>query len=205
MKQAIDELKAIPGVVGACLFGSQEGLLQSNLPEIFKAEKLTAVGKQLTKLLMAGRMSFADINDLSLYYDESVIIARELSKGMVIFVVCDPSFNHNLLTMSLNLLQEELRDNPAAALAAPSVNAAPVATASAGAELEPLMKELTAALAKVLGPMAGIIFNEVRQAWAAQGATSARLPQLIEMLNEEIGDPDKVATFEPLAAPLLQQ
>ena len=195
MKQAIDELKAIPGVVGACLFGAKEGLLQSNLPGIFKPDKLTAVGKQLTKLLAAGRMSFDDLNDLSLHYDESVVIARELRKGLIVFAICDPSFNHNLLTMSLNLLQEELSDQP-------DIQAAPAA--ERGTE-DPLMAELQTALSKVLGPMAAIIFAEIRQDWLQQGGSGAQLGELVNMIHREIGDPEKIATFEAITAPLLKK
>ncbi|MCF6179574.1 MAG: hypothetical protein L3J63_09340 [Geopsychrobacter sp.] len=214
MKQAIDELKAIPGVVGACLFGAQEGLIQSNLPGIFKPEKLTEVGKQLTKLLVAGRLSFSDLSDLSLHYDESVVIARELRKGLTVFVICDPSFNHNLLTMSLNLLQEEMRGQvdvqrsgfaedstprPAVPLASPPV------AGTVDADLEPLLAELRALLAKVLGPMAAIIFDEVREQWAVQGAVASRVNELVKLLHVEIGDADKIKTFEALSAPLLKK
>ena len=205
MKQAIDELKAIPGVVGACLFSQQEGLLQSNLPGIFKADKLGAVGKQLAKLVTAGRMSFSDLNDLALHYDESVLIARELRKGLIVFAVCDPSFNQNLLTMSLNLLQEELREQPESAMASEggkaATPAAPVAASGEiSAELEPAMEGLRAALTKVLGPMAGIIFEECQQQWASQGGSLERLPALVTLLNQEIGDSEKIATFESLVA-----
>ena len=216
MKQAIDELKAIPGVVGACLFGAKEGLLQSNLPGIFKPDKLTAVGKQLTKLLAAGRMSFDDLNDLSLHYDESVVIARELRKGLIVFAICDPSFNHNLLTMSLNLLQEELSDQPdiqaapAAASSAPAAASGAPAAASGAPAAEsgpgdPLMAELQTALSKVLGPMAAIIFAEIRQDWLQQGGSGAQLGELVNMIHREIGDPEKIATFEAITAPLLKK
>jgi hypothetical protein len=203
MKQAIDELKAIPGVVGACLFGTQEGLLLSNLPGIFKPEKLTAVGKQMTKLLAAGRMSFDDLNDLSLHYDESVLIARELRKGLTVFAICDPSFNHNLLTMSLNLLQEEIRDQPDIQTSLAPVQVAPAGAGSA--ELEPLMADLKSVLAKVLGPMASIIFDEIQQDWLQRGGADARLDDLLRMIHTEIGDSEKIATFESLAAPLLHK
>ncbi len=206
MKQAIDELKAIPGVVGACLFSAQEGLLQSNLPGIFKDDKLEAVGKQLTKLLAAGRMSFDDLNDISLHYDESVVIAREMRKGLTVFAICDPSFNHNLLTMSLNLLQEEMRDQPqpAAQPAAEPVSSQPPEVESSSSTVdEPLMTELQAALSKVLGPMAAIIFDEIRQDWLGQGGASAKVETLLEMIRREIGDPEKIATFDSLVAPLL--
>ena len=204
MKQAIDELKAIPGVVGVCLYSGQEGLLQSNLPGIFKPDKLTAVGKQLAKLLAAGRMSFDDLNDLSLHYDESVIIARELRKGLTIFAICDPSFNHNLLTMSLNLLQDDWQDQPTSQADPVAVSPA-LSVVERDEKLEPLMAELRAVLAKVLGPMAAIIFDEIQQDWLQKGGASAQLDDLLEMIHGEIGDPEKIATFKALAAPLLQK
>jgi len=206
MKQAIDELKAIPGVVGACLFGAHEGLLESNLPGIFKPEKLTAVGKQLTKLLTAGRMNFSDLNDLSLHYDESVLIARELRKGLTVFVICDPSFNSNLLTMSLNLLQEEIHELGEAQLAAPAPSAGPAAAVEqAGSDLDPLLDEIKALLSKILGPMASFIFDEIRQEWAKKGATADRLDALMALVYQEIGDPEKIASFKALTAPLLNR
>ncbi len=200
MKQAIDELKAIPGVVGACLFGNQEGLLQSNLPGIFKPDKLVEVGKQVSKLLTAGRMSFSDINDLALHYDESVVVAREMSKGLIVFAICDPSFNHNLLTMSLNLLQEELRESPPAVAPAPAAGGASPATA-----LDPVLDELRSSLAKILGPMAGIVFDEILEDWSGLGRSEARLPELLALINAEIGDPEKIAGYEALIAPVLQR
>lgn len=202
MKQAIDELKAIPGVVGACMFGSQAGLLQCNLPGIFKIEKLSEVGKQLSKLLAAGRLSFSDINDLALHYDESVVIAREMRKGLIVFTICDPSFNYNLLTMSLNLLQDELRDQPQNPM---STGTEPAEAATVNAELEPIFNKIKACLAKILGPIAGIIFDEVLHNWALQGTSIERLPTLLDLLKEEIGDPEKIRSFEEHIAPLLQE
>jgi len=204
MKQALDELKAIPGVVGVCLFGVQEGLILSNLPGIFKSDKLTEVGRQLSKLLAAGRMSFDDLNDLSLHYDESVLIARQLQKGLSVFALCDPSFNHNLLTMSFNLLQEELNDQLDRTKAM-SLASAETSVPEVASEIEPLMMELKSVLAKVLGPMASIIFDEVRHEWSQRDGSTAQLGDLLALLNQEIGDPDKIATFEALAAPLLKK
>jgi len=216
MKQAIEELKAIPGVVGACLFGSQEGVLQCNLPGIFKPEKLTAVGQQLSRLLAAGRMSLNDMQDLSLHFDESVVIARELRKGLILFALCDPSFNHNLLTMSLNLLQDELREKlgtpavvtPSAATAPPADKpveraAGGVAVSSPSVEYLKWKPQLTDALTKVMGPMAGIIVDEVCADWSQSEAQAADLSTLLEMIRAEIDDVQKIATFDALIGPQL--
>ncbi|MCK4502169.1 MAG: hypothetical protein KAU22_03980, partial [Desulfuromonadales bacterium] len=68
MIHLIDELKVIPGVIGACIVNSQEGLKVTNLPTIFKPERLTLVGKHLLKLYATGRMSFNDLTDIILNY-----------------------------------------------------------------------------------------------------------------------------------------
>ncbi|HEY5673615.1 MAG TPA: hypothetical protein VIR78_07915 [Malonomonas sp.] len=203
MKQLIDELKAIPGVVGGCIYSSREGLKETNLPGIFKADRLDAVGKHLAKLYSAGRMSFNDLTDVSLHYDESVVVARELQQGLLIFAICDPAFNHNLLSMSFNLLQEEFRNGAyarpatvAAAVAPPVVTRVPVLNAR---QLG-LLEDMKVKLGRVLGPMAGFIFDEVSEIWERQGGTSQRLGALLELLDKEIADEDKSASYRQLIA-----
>jgi len=211
MKQMIDELKTIPGVVGACVYSSREGLKFSNLPGIFRPERLAAVGKHLAKLYSAGRMSFDDLTDVCLHYEESVVVARELQKNLLVFVVCDPAFNHNLLTMSFNLLQEEIQD---AGIELAETEAAPVAQRATEASAAPgqdpgeqvlgLCGELKDLLGKVLGPMAGFIFDETVESWEKQGRSElGRIEELIEMLNQEISDPDKIKHYRKLIAPEL--
>ena len=210
MKHLIDELKAIPGVVGACIYSSRAGLQETNLPGIFKADRLAAVGKQLAKLYAAGRMSFDDLTDVSLHYDESVVVARELQKNLLIFAICDPSFNHNLLSMSFNLLQEEFHNGQfgKAEAAEPVPSIPSPATAVSASKLDArqlgLLEEMKGKLGRVLGPMAGYIFAEVVEVWERQGASAERLGSLIELLDKEIADEDKSATYRQLIATELQ-
>ncbi len=216
MMHLIDELKVIPGVVGACIYGSQDGLRASNLPAIFKPERLHVVGKQLTRLYAAGRMSFEDLTDVTLNYDESIIVVRELEKQTLIFAVCDPTVNHNLLSMSFNLLQEEYRHWQSSAAGEPPADPLPAAAVEPpqppdnaqmpiSAELQELLEPLKTALAKILGPMAEFVFDELIEEWAAAGADSARLDTLLETIDREIGEPEKVAEYHRLIAPTLNR
>ena len=209
MQQLIDELKAIPGLVGACIYSSRDGLQETNLPGIFKADRLGAVGKQLAKLYSAGRMSFDDLTDVSLHYDESVVVARELQQGLLIFAICDPSFNHNLLTMSFNLLQEEFRNGECAkavtpgtapALSVPAERVTPAFDSSQLGQLE----NMKGKLGRVLGPMAGFIFDEVAEVWAQQGAAVDKIGAFLDLLDREIADAEKSATYRQLIAADLQ-
>jgi len=213
MKQMIDELKSIPGVVGACIYSARTGLKVNNLPGIFKPDRLTAVGKNLAKLCSAGRMSFDDLTDVSLHYDESVVVARELQKNLLVFVVCDPSFNQNLLTMSFNLLQEEVQESGVALdefETQPKSQPAEAAPADGQVlseeQLIGLFNEMKDLLGKVLGPMAGFIFDEMVEVWEQQGAADiGRIEGLIQLLNEEIADPEKIKHYRKLITPELKK
>ena len=183
----------------------------TNLPVIFKPERLNLVGKHLLKLYAAGRMSFDDLTDIVLNYDESVVVARELEKNMLIFAICDPTFNQNLLTMSFNLLQEEFKLGNFSTVPIPETEEEPTVAPSqlpqvetSGALLE-LLAEMKDLLAKVLGPMAGFIFDEVAEEWMAQGSSGfARIEELIEQINQEIADQDKIGSYRQLISPVLK-
>ncbi len=207
MLHLIDELKVIPGVMGACIVNSQAGLKVTNLPAVFRPERLTLVGKHLLKLYSVGRMSFDDLTDITLNYDESVVVARELEKNTLIFAICDPTFNQNLLTMSFNLLHEEFKlgnfTETVAETAAPveaesAISLPPIERAIDGS-LQNLLAEMKALLGEILGPMAGFVFDEVKDDWVEQGAPDfSRIEELIEQLNQEIDDQDKIDKYRQL-------
>ena len=211
MIHLIDELKVIPGVIGACIVNSQEGLKVTNLPTIFKPERLTLVGKHLLKLYAAGRMTFDDLTDIVLNYDESVVVARELERGTLIFAICDPTFNQNLLTMSFNLLQEEFKLGNFSTAPMPEVEKKPAVASSQPSQiktsgaLRELLAEMKGLLGKILGPMGGFIFDEVVEVWMTQGPPDfTRIEELIELINQEIADPDKIDNYRQLIASALK-
>ena len=210
MIHLIDELKVIPGVIGACIVNSQEGLKVTNLPTIFKPERLNLVGKHLLKLYSAGRMSFDDLTDIVLNYDESVVVARELEKNTLIFAICDPTFNHNLLTMSFNLLQEEFKLGNFSTATTPATEVKSAAssqpsTGGVSGALQDLFTEMKTSLGKILGPMAGFVFDEVAEEWMEQGPPDfSRIEELIEQINQEIADQDKIDNYRQIISSALK-
>jgi predicted regulator of Ras-like GTPase activity (Roadblock/LC7/MglB family) len=215
MIHLIDELKVIPGVIGACIVSSRDGLKVANFPSIFKPERLSAVGKHLLKLYSAGRMSFDDLSDLTLNFDESVVVARELEKGTLLFAICDPTFNQNLLTMSFNLLHEEYKlgnftETAVSPAASPEVKGAePAATTqpeqNIGTSLKELLSGMKEALSNILGPMAGFIFDEAVEVWVQQGSPDfIRIEELIELINHEISEEEKIENYRQLISPVLK-
>lgn len=110
MTYYIDELKVIPGVLGACFVQENVGVTAVNLPAVFKKERLELIGNYLTKIYAAGATTFNGLSCLSLHFDESVVVARAVAADTLCFVICDPAYNLNTLIMSLDLLQEEIGD-----------------------------------------------------------------------------------------------
>ena len=213
MLHLIDELKVIPGVMGACIVNSQAGLQVTNLPAVFRPERLALVGKHLLRLYSVGRMNFDDLTDITLNYDESVVVARELEKNTLIFAICDPTFNQNLLTMSFNLLLEEFKlgnfTETVAETATPAEAESAIPSLSIEREisgpLQNLLAEMKALLGEILGPMAGFVFDEVKDDWVEQGAPDfSRIEELIEHLNQEIDDQGKIGKYRQLISSAIE-
>lgn len=111
MMHFIDDLKAIPGVLGACFIQADAGVTASNLPAVFKKERLELIGNCLAKIYAAGATTFDDLSGLALHFDESVVVARAVAADTLCFVICDPAYSINTLIMSLDLLQDEISDH----------------------------------------------------------------------------------------------
>lgn len=111
MRYVVDELKMIPGVLGACFVQAENGVTAANLPAVFKKERLELIGNALAKIYAAGATSLDEFSCLSLHFDESVVVARVVGADTLCFVICDPAYNLNPLIMSLDLLQEEIADH----------------------------------------------------------------------------------------------
>lgn len=207
MMPLIDELKAVPGVIGACIFDLEQGLRVSNLPTIFNPERLSGIAASLERLFESGQSGFADLTDITLNFDESVLLSRRLSGDNLLIAVCDPGCNLNLLHMSFNLLEEEYQSaySGASPAAVHPEAAEPPPEAAGDPRLPALLEDLQGALAQVLGPMAGFLFDEARAAWTArEPAAFTRIDELLDTLDREIDDPRKSEEYRNLVVPLLE-
>ncbi|PNU20699.1 hypothetical protein C2E25_05620 [Geothermobacter hydrogeniphilus] len=213
MQQALDDLKAIPGVVGAAIYQAQQGVLANNLPGLFKPEKLAGMGKLLNKIFSAGRLSFNDLAETSLCYEEATLITREISEGRYIMVICDPAANMNLLSMSLKMALEDLRQPRSAAPAQSAVTPPPTAgqvvdrqspevkpeELMAKGPLSTPMKGMLQQLANVIGPMAEILFQDALIEWSKTFQVSiTNLPHLVDLVCRDIGDNQKAKQYRDL-------
>lgn len=205
MQQLVNDLKSIPGVIGACCFDSKNGLMANSLPSLFKQDRLNNIGKLLAKIVSAGRLNFPDLADLLLSYEETTILCRPLGGNLYLVILCDPGVNMNLLTMSLNLALEDLAvqgDGGSVQAATPQAGGQMQTSSESLMENSSLAKPLKTMrelLAKIIGPMAGIVFDDTLAQWCASAPPGKNgLPRLLDMLNKEIGDDEKAAKYRDL-------
>ncbi|MEA3544423.1 MAG: hypothetical protein U9R69_04280, partial [Thermodesulfobacteriota bacterium] len=71
--------------------------------------------------------------------------------------------------------------------------------------LQELFTEIKELLGKVLGPMAGFVFDEVAEEWMEQGVPEfSRIEELIKLINREIDDQDKIDNYRQLISSKLK-
>ncbi len=206
MKHFLDEFKTVQGVTGAFIYNAKGIVLANTLPDIFKEAKLLNIGKVLAKLYSAGGLTFPDITDLFLSYEESIVIVREIANKSYLIILSEPSLNVNLVTLTINLIKDEIKEaignvapaQPITAEGSPTERKATANDSIEGVLAAPL-QEMQAALAKVIGPMAKVIFVESLEKWQSICLPSSKtLPKLMEIIAQEIKDPEKFRRYEEL-------
>lgn len=213
MESILHELATVQGLTGAYIYQSPGTLLQNILPPVFKPARLLNMGKALAKIHGAGALHFPDLSDVVLNFDESTVITRSIAEKTWLIILGEPDLNVNMVSLSVNLLLDDFKDSlEQAARSGPAGAAAPEAPAPAAQppvapptsprelmEVGPLAPDLQAmqtALAKVVGPMAKIIFAECLEKWLQRNPPSReRLPGLAELVVREIGEPDKATKY----------
>jgi len=211
MDNLLEELKAIPGVVGGYFVHQQKGVVASNMPAIFKQPKLLEISKELIKIHSAGRINFSDISETIINYEEMILIVKTVSAQLYLMFFCDSNVNTNMLAMSINLSLESMAaEDLTSSPDKPKEPALTVSQLTPAAVLEspqlgkPL-QQMSDGLAQVMGPMAEVIFEESLQEWLDLGqSTVDKLPGLLKIIKEEIGDPKKSKEYQTLVVNLLQ-
>lgn len=212
MNTVLDEIKTIPGIIGGFVFGVTHGIQMNNLPPVFKETNLNKIGKVLDKIYRSSKAGSPDITELSLYYEESTIIVRPLGKTAYLVIMSEPSLNQNLITMSMNMVADEIIQmgetlDSAAENLDSNTQTQSVKEISAEEIINnsPLSEQLCGmqtSLLKIIGPMAKIIFKDAINAWiGSNNPSESSLPRLVEILLNEINNSEREEKYLKMIAP----
>jgi len=210
MKLLLEDIKCIPGVSCVFYFDTHAGIVAKIAPPTFSDETLSGVGRTLVKIFSGGKQLFTDIQSVQLRLDQLSIFINWVVETHYLAIIHEPTLNPNLLSMTIAQTVKDLK----AALAAPT----PVPTHESDTgnnkvrqvlgtgPYAQIFSAMENSLAKVMGPMASIVFQDTLGQWIGKLNDPDKIPldKLVKMLSTEIGDPEKIKTYEKLITPHLR-
>ena len=196
MQNFLDELKATPGILGASVYTSKQGILATNLPGIFKVETQKRIGNILHRIFKLNETVKLDVNSFEIQYDEALLLVKKLCNTSSLIIICEPDAKVHLINMSVSMLSADLLDfieDCEHVPAPPEIAPEPQQPADPESVLNgPLAEKLALmkrALAKCIGPVAGKVLMGALKQWLEQGKPSpGRLNELAEIMQLDIDD-----------------
>lgn len=199
MQNVLEEIKTSPGVMGACVFSAERGVLASNLPTVFNPETQKRIAAILHRIFRLNETVKLDINSYEIQYDEALLLVKSLCDASSLIVICEPDANIHLVNMAIGVLSSDLaamldecRTAPAAEQPQEAVDAETVITRLMADQMAVIRK----ALAKCIGPIAAMTLESKVEAWLEKGAPAReRLAELAGDLLTEIDNPQDQKEF----------
>jgi hypothetical protein len=214
MDSLLQEITILPGVLGCFVFSSEQQIAGSKMPPIFKENSIRTIGNLLTRTIQIGNIAQMEFKGIELKYNESLLIIKPLAKDALLVIICEPSANKSLISMTTGMLADDLRkamtaspgqartkqSRPMAQQAGmptpPQTQQEPEKEAEISAELAPVLEQVKDALAMAIGPIAAPVMKDTIEVWAKEGdPTLANLPSLAKLLCDEINDDDLEEEF----------
>ncbi len=200
MDSLLQEINMLPGVLGCFVYNSKQQIAGKKMPPIFKDKAIQSIGNLLARTVQMGSMAGLNFTDIELKYNESTIVVTPLAGGSLLAIVCEPTTNKSLVSMTTGMLSKDIEAalsgvpqavQPPPARAAQTQEPTPKQPAEAeiGAELAPVLEQIKDALAMAIGPIAAPVMKDSIDNWAQQNEPSiANIPALAELLCKEIDD-----------------
>lgn len=197
MDSLLQEINMLPGVLGCFVYNSNQQVAGKKMPPIFNDNAIQSIGNLLSRTVQMGSMANLNFTNIELQYNESSIIVNPLSGGASLVIICEPTINKSLVSMTTGMLAKDL---VAALAGAPpqvpqsmpnNAQTPPPQEAEIGAELAPVLEQIKDALALAIGPIAAPVMKDSIELWSQQNEPSiTNIPSLAVILCTEINDED---------------
>ncbi len=194
MDAHLQEITALPKVLGCFVYSMSKGVIGSKMPPIFTQNSINVIGSLLAKPKQMGEAARLNIEAIDIRYNETVIVAKPINKSSVLITICEPGTNRPLLDMSIKMVMKELQEQLQPGNQ--PTQQSPIQPKQSPGALRPIFAGINEALADIIGPIAKPVLTDCLKKWASQGAQSReRLPDLAIMICKEIDDDQLEATF----------
>lgn len=203
MQSLLDEISVIPGVAAACIFTRSRGIVCRQTNVALARDITDSIGFNFIRLLQMASMNKLDIKSVQFRFDRYWLIGTALHKGIVLLTVCDLQANCSLVSTTAAMLADDMREKLEQLSAVqPKSTEEQFFRHKEGQPdkdeevSQQCLLEVENALAAAIGPVAKMIMSDHVHKWKTGGPSAlSRLPELLELLAEEIEDPALIAEF----------
>nr|WP_320012516.1 hypothetical protein [uncultured Desulfobulbus sp.] len=201
LNKLLDEISVIPGVTGSCIFDRNEGPLCTNSEANIATEVLIKVGSFLVRMCKMGKMNGLDIAGSHFRFDNCTVVSTPLGNESILLTICDTQANCSLVATTAAMLAADMVEQLDRSWKPPvqekiqsdQVEIPDLQDEYPTEDLQEFFTVIEDALAEAIGPVAGMILQDVIADWQKKGpAQHARLSELIDMLQKEV-DEEKLA------------
>lgn len=206
-----DIIASLPEIEGGFLFAPERGVYGNQATEISSSDDLLQLALKFSKILSMLSVHFQDTGNFRVTFKDLVLFARVLEQGHWLFLFYRPSLSPSMINMTvqlaINIQSDETGANDnqeGASIQSPPASASVVTEKNILKELLDSNSELREPLAcineelsKYIGPVAGLIFEEFAEEWAAKfSPTIENLPELTRTLEKEIDNDSDRERFQ---------
>jgi hypothetical protein len=201
MIELLNEISESLGILGACVYSTEQGVIATNLPVRVTPSVQQKVGELLQQIFALKDSKTLNISTFEIQFDEALLLAKKLNSRTALFALCQAEANLSLVSMSLNMLSNDLlakigdqqssaappksagQNSPQPRTAAQPQSYAETINGPLAAEI----KMIKAALAKTIGPFTGIVLEDGITEWLKNGKSQlSDLNELVQILAKEI-------------------
>jgi len=205
MEEVLKQIKTVPGTLGCMVCDDQGHLVSHVFPGIFDQKMLGTAIATVSENLPGLKDYTGGVRMIDFRFQGGRVVVRPFDGGCLV-ILCEGSVNLQSLIISLNLVIKQVEKSLTSAGVPVQQVSVPVQPAS-GSKVSPreliekgalasYLQGMQVTLAKFLGPMAQVIFLECVEKWSMDHQpVKAALPQLVDIVAAEIGDPAKMADY----------
>jgi hypothetical protein len=205
MEKLLNEISEIPGVIGSCIFDKNQGMLCRKFDVNLPRDLTDNIGMNFIRLLQMAAMNKLDIKSAQFRFDRYWLIGIPLQKGIILLAICDLHANCSLVAATAVMLMADMLneldepfDRPQEGASQESVSVRKQkGLPNDNEDIQLYFAEIENALAAAIGPVARMVMSDYVYKWIQDAPPSvSRLPELLNILAEEIEDPTLIAEFK---------
>lgn len=216
MEEVLKQIKTVPGTLGCMVYDDHGHLAARVFPAIFDSHMLAAAVTTISEKLPGLKDLTGGIKMIDFRFQNGRLVVRPVDGGCLV-ILCDGTINLQALIISLNVAVRQVEKilKTAGPVSQQQAGAATPAAAAAGGKADPrdliekgalsgYLQGMQTTLTKFMGPMAKIIFLECVEKWLEDHQpVKAALPQLVDIVAAEIGDPARMSDYRQKVATFL--